>query len=414
MRIVLVSFHTSPLETPGTRDAGGLNVSLLNLALALGRRGHQVTIVTRRTDNALAQTVTISPNVCVEHLSAGPERPESLDETAAWVSEFAEHLRDFLRSIAPVDVVHSHYWLSAVASQIALQVAREGEPVHVMNLHTLGEEKRALTGDDSERMNERVAAEHSLLTNPRITPVTSSHAEAEALRTLYGVEAHRIAVLQPGVDTTLFAPIAGGSVRSDIRLVVVARIQAYKGQDFAVDVFEQLRNLVQSAHPNSPLHGVRCSLRIVGSATTHPADAAFLAALKRRITASGLDHAVQFVSHTSRGEIARELGEATLTLIPSLSETFGLVALESAAAGTPVIVQAVGGLCESVSDGVSGILMHNRDALHWAETIMSLLSDLERYSSLRASARTFALTHTWERMALDAESLYTRLMHAQQ
>ena len=414
---MFVSFHTSPLEAPGTRDAGGMNVSVVATARELGARGHEVTIVTRRSDPASHEVVPLSPGVTVRHVAAGPPHPLTIAESAEYTESFAKRFCDFLEASEPVDVVHSHYWLSGVAAAAGIEQYRKRHatmpwqwPAHALNLHTLGAEKMARGDHVDEGMLERIDAERDLVTDPEIAVCAASDAEASELSALYGIQRGRISILPPGVDAVVFTPIAHEPGEERFVFAVVGRIQPFKGQAFALEVFSRVRKSIRDGALGTQAAHAQIELRFVGTATPKAADNDYLVSIHDRINELGLDGDVTFLGALGRTETARELAEATLTLIPSLSETFGLVALESAACGTPVVTQSVGGLVESVQDGTSGLLLPDRDPEHWAETIVALLKDRARYRSMRTASRAFALDRDWQSSANRIEAFYRRLL----
>lgn len=411
MRVALVTLHTSPFEPAGTADAGGMNVHVLELARALVALGHSVTLITREP---AGRTVHREPGITVITLDAvsgtalPKERlPELLDTCAAELAELFDPTRTAPES--RFDVVHSHYWLSGVAVQQALDLLRTRDaanaalPTHVVSLHTVGAEKLALQTQQnvavSPESNDRITAERELVS--RGTVIAASNGEAQAIRMHYGGTSPRIqpriTVIPPGVDSNLFVPQQKSARR---QLIVVGRIQPFKAQDFALDVFTEVVQLfadTDSAHSPARSAADRPSLLFVGSPT--PGDEDYLATLKATVTARHLDEQVRFAGVLSREKTARALAESSLTIIPSLSETFGMVALESAATGTPVLAQAVGGLVESVADERSGILMSNRNATAWASRIVDLLTDQNRLDRFSMNAREFALEHSWQQTA---------------
>lgn len=414
---MFVSFHTSPLEAPGTRDAGGMNVSVVAMARELGARGHEVIIVTRRSDPASGEFVTLSPGVTVRHVEAGPPHPLTIAESAAHTESFAKHFCEFLESSEPVDVVHSHYWLSGVAAAAGIKQYRKlhstspGQgPAHALSLHTLGAEKLARGEHVDERMLARIDAERDLVNDAEIAVCAASDAEAVELHGLYGVERDRITILPPGVDAAVFTPVAHEEADGRFVFVVVGRIQRFKGQAFALEVFYRVRKKIRDGALGTEAAQAQIELRFVGTATPKAADNDYLASIHNRINELDLHGDVTFLGALGRTETAKELAEATITLIPSLSETFGLVALESAACGTPVVAQSVGGLVESVRDGTTGLLLPDRDPERWAESIVALLEDRPRYRSMRTASRAFALDRDWQSSTNRVEAFYRRLL----
>lgn len=405
MRVALVTLHTSPLDAPGTGDAGGMNVVVLELARTLASLGHFVTLVSAGHPSHLVDS-DMPENISLIELSQPGEsiaRKNDLPEQFAHCAErLAPHLSEF-------DVIHSHYWLSAevVERAIALRGAHGViSPPHLASFHTLGAQKAAIGASTESPL--RVDVERSLATT--VALIAGSNAEAEALKEHYGVDARRISIVSPGVDTDAFSPAAANRARvlsetaahdeAPIRLAVIGRIQEFKGQDFALDVYARVREQL-SAHADHR----EVELVFAGEAT--PGDAAYLKKLHDRASTLGVTQNVRFVGALNREDTAALLARSTFTLIPSRSETFGLVALESAACGTPVIAQRVGGLNESVADGFSGVLMPSRDPDDWARAIVSLADDEAELERLRQGAREFASQRSWLRVGEQHLSVYS-------
>lgn len=390
MRIALVSLHTSPSETPGQGDAGGMNVVVAEAARALSRRGHDVHIITRASTK-------VAPGVRSLNAQDG-EAPVQL--TALEVGERALNKQALtyvldecsreLEALGHFDVYHSHYWLSGVATS---PVARATSVPHVTTLHTVAAQKNAhLSPGDSPEPEVRLVGERALTRDAFI--VAGSHSELDAIVTGYGVPPRGSWVLHPGVDTTLFHP----AERKDdaMKLLVLGRVQPLKGQDLAVDALQHLaatdRNLAS-----------RIELCIAGEPT--PGAESFAERLRDR--AHGVN--VTFLPAQSRFEAAALLRASHVVLIPSHSETFGLLALEAAASGTPVIASHTTGLLESVEGGVSGVHVTTRDPSHWAREISRLLSDSAERDRLARTARAYAEQHTWDHHAEKLEQIYLSL-----
>jgi len=393
MRVALVSLHSSPLELPATQNAGGMNVVVYELAQSLASAGHDVTLVVSRESVARA-VLPVPAGVDVLGVATEARASSGSDQYSVRTSE----LRSILHSH---DVVHAHYWLSGELCAQALRDPVEGEstrPPLVVSLHTLGAEKLAF--GEHYVSGERMRAEKELAQT--VPLIASSHAEAEAIRVHCGAPAAEISVIPPGVNLRTFQP--GAAVRAN-HLLVVGRLQPYKGQDFALDVFARL---LEDSVSSPELHDLELSF--VGTAT--PGAEPFAADLRAGAVQLGLTDRVQFVGALPRAELASALARASVTLIPSRSETFGMVALESAAAGTPVMAQRVGGLPESVADGRSGLLLDSRDGTEWARCLFALLTGSHELAALRQSARQFAEAHSWERAAELHLSAYRRAIEA--
>ena len=386
----MVSMHTSPAQAPGTGDSGGMNVALLATAHELALRGVAVDLVTRAAGPA--SVTEIEPDVTVHELPAGPPGSVPKAELPGLTREFGEQLaRLASRPGRGFDIIHAHYWLSGMAAQA---VASDLGVPFVQSFHTLGAMKnqRLAPGQRAEPAR-RLSGEQFLALRARAV-VTGSSVEATTLIDEMGADAERIWVVPPGVDVAMFRPERADEAEERVRgewgigpgrpiLVVVGRVQPLKGQLLAVRALAELHRL----------RGWAPVLLIAGSAT--PGDDGYLSALRRLASELGVSDSVRFVGALSREQLAEVLAVATITLIPSFSETFGLVALESAASGTPVIGYRDTGLVESIADGRSGKLLDSREPSVWAESIQALLDDRPSLTALSASARLHALGFSW-------------------
>jgi D-inositol-3-phosphate glycosyltransferase len=417
LRIALVSLHTSPGAEPGSGDVGGMNVVVRNQAEALGAAGHQVEILTRRSSPDEPDSVDLAPGVVLRFLTAGPVEavPKGRHE------EFVDEFRDRLAELGPWDVVHSHHWFSGVA---ALPVARERGIPHVQSFHSIAAaDSTPLSHGERAESPGRLAGE-AMLARESDAVVAISHAEAETVTTRLGGDPDRVAVVLPGVDAALFRPLgldlglglglgladaaqearptspttssidgpAGSTARPTV--VVAGRLEPLKGPDLAIEAV--------AAVPAE----LRPELVIAGGASTEFAGyERDLAALAGR---SGLD--VRFLGPQTRTGLAALLREARIVLVPSHSETYGLIALEAAASGVPVVAASSGGLRESVVDGVTGVVLDSRDPAVWGATIARLLGDRELWLRLASASRERALEHPWSLSAAELSDVYCRLV----
>jgi D-inositol-3-phosphate glycosyltransferase len=387
LRIALVSLHTSPGAEPGSGDVGGMNVVVRNQAEALGAAGHRVEILTRRSSPDGPDTVELAPGVTLRVLTAGPTEPVTKGRHEEFVDEFRERLAEQ----GPWDVIHSHHWFSGVA---ALPVARERGVPHVQSFHSIaaGDETPLSDGERAESPG-RLAGE-ALLARESDAVVAISRAEAETVATRLGGDPARLWVVLPGVDADLFRPAAPGEPRSDRPYVVVAgRLEPLKAPDLAVAAV--------AAVPAD----LRPELVIAGGASTEHAGYEH----ELEDLAARLDLDVRFLGPRTRTGLAALLRDSRLVLVPSHSETYGLIALEAAASGVPVVAAASGGLRESVVDGVTGVVLDSRDPARWGETLTRLLGDDATWQRLATAARQRALEQPWSLSAAELADVYCRL-----
>jgi D-inositol-3-phosphate glycosyltransferase len=405
-RVAMVSMHTSPLATAGSGDAGGMNVWLLATATQLAVRGVQVELLTRAS--GAPSVIEVSDGVTVRELQAGPAHPIPKGQLPDVADEFGEAVARLARGAGPhYDLIHAHYWLSGIA---ALPVALElGVPL-VQSFHTLAAMKNATLAPGQSPEPERRLRSEMFLANQASAIVANSAAEVASLIDDSRAPADRIWVIPPGVDVSLFRPDRGLSADARVRLAfgiaadrpivaVVGRIQPLKDQELAIRTLAELH----------ALRGWAPVLVVAGAES--PDESAYSSGLRSLASELGVAADVRFVGALSREETADLLAIASVTLVPSHSETFGLVALESAASGTPAVGYLGTGLAEAVSDGVSGVLVDSRDPREWAAAIAMLQSDSAVLDRLSQSARQHALGYTWAASATALLGVYGSLTH---
>jgi D-inositol-3-phosphate glycosyltransferase len=366
-----------------------MNVYLRGVAAALARLGYEVELLTRAADAADTGRIEHVDGTTVRFLAAGPAAPVAKENLTDVVDEF----RRALASCGPYNIVHSHYWLSGMA---ALPVARAQGAPHVLSLHTVAAVKNArLAPGDRPEPAERLDAERSLIRGSDAV-VASTDAEREAIAAAGEVEASRVVVIPPGVDTTLFHPADADAGPTGPRyLLMVGRIQPLKAQDLAIAA---LALIPAATRP----------LLVFAGDTSGPNDR-YREALDRAVDGAGLGAWVRFAGPLPRDELARTMRGAAALLVPSHSETYGLVTLEAAASGVPVVAARTAGLVDAVIDGRTGILVDSRDPSEWARAITSLLSDPDRIARLSASAAAYGAGMGWDRTAALTATLYDRL-----
>jgi D-inositol-3-phosphate glycosyltransferase len=386
-RIAMVSMHTSPAAQPGAGDAGGMNVVLLETAKALVERGVEVELLTggaERVDRA----VELRPGLTLRSLPAGAGLPKSrLPEAADAFGEAVAELAG--RRGSGYELIHAHYWLSGIAT---LPVALELGLPFVQSFHTLAAMKNRSLDPGAAPEPELRDRSERFLANQANAVVAGSRAEAMAVLDDLGASVDRTWVVPPGVDTAVFRPVEGtsrGEVLTGLGLpterpvlAMAGRIQPLKGHELAIRALALLAGLRR-----------RPVLVIAGQPT--PGDEQHLRDLLRLAAELRIGADVHVVGALPQAQLARLLAAATLTLLPSSSETFGLVALESAACGTPVVATRSTGLLDSVAEGRSGILLDGRDPGRWAQGIAAMLADADLLAGLQASARRHAEQHTW-------------------
>jgi D-inositol-3-phosphate glycosyltransferase len=392
-RVAMLSVHTSPLDPPGGGDAGGLNVYVVETAKRLADAGVQVEIFTRRTASDQAMTVSMHPGVLVRHITAGPyeglaktDLPAQLCAFTAGVMRAEAH-----HDAGWYDVIHSHYWLSGHVGWLAKE--RWGVPL-VHSAHTLAKVKNALlaAGDEPEPAA-RIIGEEQVIGEAESLVANTDH-EADDLIRLYDADPDRVHTIAPGVDLGTFRPGSRATARRAVglrpnapTLLFVGRIQPLKAPDLLLRAAALMRR--------DPAVSDDLNIVVVGAPSgTGMAEPHWLEKLAAEL---GLQACVDFVPPSSRSELADYYRAADLTVVPSYNESFGLVALESQACGTPVVAASVGGLTTSVADGVSGVLVDGHDPAVWARTLADTLAAPRLLRELGAGARRHAESFSWER-----------------
>jgi D-inositol-3-phosphate glycosyltransferase len=393
-RLAAISLHTSPLAQPGTGDAGGMNVYVEASARRLAARGIEVEIFTRATSSADAPVVELVPGVTVRHIVAGPfEGLEKNDLPGQLCSFAAGVLRaEARREPGWYDVIHSHYWLSG---QVGFLARDRWAVPQVHTAHTLARVKNALLaeGDSPEPPGRLIGEDQVVAEADRL--VANTDAERDELVGLYGAEPARVDVVPPGVDTDVFAPGDQRAARvrhgfgADERIVVFAgRIQPLKGPDVLLRAAAVLR----ARYPDERWRIVVVGgLSGVGRVGPH--------GLAGMAGSLGIDDMVTFLPPQPRELLAEIFRAADVVAVPSHNESFGLVALEAQACGTPVVAAAVGGLRVAVQDGVTGVLVDGHDAGDWAAALAGVVLDRGRRDHLAGAARVQAEKFSWDATA---------------
>jgi D-inositol-3-phosphate glycosyltransferase len=391
-RVAVLSVHTSPMDQPGAGDSGGMNVYVRAVAERFASRGVAVDVFTRCRGGADHEVKTLAPGIRVVSVKAGPcarvpkaELPRFLPEFLGGVLRIAhEDGRGY-------DIVHSHYWLSGWVGR-AMKAALSA-PL-VASFHTLGKVKNySLARGEEPEPDLRLAAEQAVIDDAdRILAPTPT--EAAQLVGLYGADPSCVRLVPPGVDHQLFVPGDRSAARerlhlSGLRLALyVGRLQPHKGPDVAV------RTLAEAV-AREPAVAEHLVLAIVGGPSGHEKGAE-VARLLELASALGVSDRVMLFPPQPQPNLVDFYSAADVVLVPSRSESFGLVALEAQACGTPVVAADVGGLPYVVRDGLSGFLVDDHDPADHAERVLEILRDPGLQASFAAEAVRHALRFTWD------------------
>ncbi len=390
-KVVFLSMHTSPLDRPGVGDAGGMNVYVDELAASLARRGIEVTVFTRRTDPSRERVMDTPAGYEVIHVEAGPMAPLPIPQLGEWVGEFARQVTEAVLATGNgglrTDIVHSHYWLSGWTGLLVKQVT--GLPL-ANSFHTLGRVKDATRrpGQPSEPLH-RIAAEREVIARSDCVIASTEH-EALELIERYGADPSRVCVNPPGIDLALFRPGDRREARRRLGLddaptvLFVGRIQALKGLDVAVAAFGMVQDHLPDARmllvggPSGP-SGIEEELEI------------------RQLAARlGLDGKLIWCGVQPHHRLATYYQAADVLIVPSRSESFGLVAAEAQGVGLPVVAADVGGLRYVVEDGVSGLLVAGWDPPDYAKALLRVLDGSAYRDELIRGAVAAGRRFGWE------------------
>lgn len=392
MRVAFVSEHASPLATIGGADAGGQNIHVAALAGAMSRAGAEVRVYTRRDDASLPESVPFADGVLVEHVDAGAPEFIEKDRLAPLMPAFGEELQRRWSDWMP-QVVHAHFWMSGLA---ALQAGRRHRVPVVQTFHALGAEKRRHQGDKDTSPEHRIADEKHLA---RSVDHIVATATAEAFQLVrMGARRSRISVIPCGVDLAHFVPRGNAEARDlrRFRLVCIGRLVERKG------VGDVIRAL--AAVPNA-------ELVVAGGPDVAELDRDPEALRLRALAESaGVAARVVFRGRIPHREVPALLRSADAAICYPWYEPFGIVPLEAMACGVPVVAASVGGLVDSVLDGVTGMLVPPRAPEKLGEMLQRLLLDGARLRALGvAGVRHVRARYGWRRIAADTLDVYTRL-----
>jgi len=397
-RVAYLSIHTSPLARPGSGDAGGMNVYMHELAQTMAGRGVAVDVYTRRPGPEAPDEVEVAPGYRVFNIDAGPTGPMPTTDPGEVVGEFAEGvLSRALRNRVRYDVLHSHYWLSGWAGLLLHEVL--GVPLAI-SFHTLGRVKDAnRRADEAPAGLFRIAAETDLISRAGCV-IASTPAEAGELIEHYRADPGRLCVSPPGIDHGVFHPGSREEARAWLDLgdgplvLFVGRIQPHKGADLAVAAFAGVAADLPDAR-----------LLVIGG-PSGPDGEAEVELLRKAAADLGMTGRMEIRDPLSHDRMADVYRAADVLVVPSRSESFGLVAVEAQACGVPVVAARVGGLAYAVTDGESGFLVEEWDPGAYADAIRAILTDPGLRARLAAGAVDNAGGFSWAATADRLLELY--------
>jgi D-inositol-3-phosphate glycosyltransferase len=392
-RIAMLSAHTSPLEQPGDGDAGGMNVYVLELSRQLAARGIEVEIFTRATSRHQPTVVDAEPGIRVHHVAAGPFEGLQKNDLPSQLCSF---VRDVLRAEVErepghFDLVHSHYWLSGQVGTVARE--RWNVPL-VHTMHTMAKVKNAMLadGDAAEPIGRIYGEEEIVRLADRL--IANTLEERRELVELYDADPERVAVVHPGVDTDVFRPGRLAEARERLGIDPDAAVLLFAGRIQPLKAPDVVLRAAAVMLERDPSIRERLVVAVVGGASGSGLDQP--TALSDLSVELGIDDVVRFVPTVAQRELADWYAAASVVCVPSHNESFGLVAIEAQACGTPVVAARVGGLTTAVSDGVTGVLVDGHDPADYAAAIHPLLTDAEAREAMSQKAVRHAEGFGWD------------------
>lgn len=405
-RIATLMVHTSPLDQPGIGDAGGMNIYVVESAERMAAMGVQVDIFTRRTNSDVADIVEISPGVRVRQLNVGPLTGVTKEELPKLIPDLAKEFVKLITAETKYDVIHSHYWISG---KVAMLASKEFKIPFVHTMHTMARVKNLnlAEGEIPEPMI-RVQGETQVV-EAASALIANTDAEAASLVSLYGACPDNVKVVSPGVDLYKFTPADGkraarerlGVANTANVITFVGRIQPHKGPELLIRATSEML-----LHSPSLRGGLR--VNIVGGSSG--ANTSEVERLKELVGWLVIADVVKFAQPVSRNDLPDWYRSADLVCVPSYSESFGLVALEAQACGTPVVATAVGGLRTAVADGISGVLVDGHDPRAWSSVLARLMHEPQRRILLSMGAVEHASHFGWDATARGTLDIYDNVL----
>jgi len=403
-KIATLMVHSSPLDQAGIGDAGGMNVYVVESAKKMAQAGVNVDIFTRANHPNLPETVEIADGVNVKHLVAGPFEGLSKEELPSQLGALTSSFMNYQKQL-PNDyysLLHSHYWISG---QLGWMVSeRTGIPL-IHTMHTTAKVKNLNLADSEKPEPQTRAIGEEQVVKASTGLIANTDAEAASLVSLYEACPDNVFVVAPGVDLQTFSPGSGKSAArvklniapDAIMLTFVGRIQPHKGPDV-------LLRAVSEMVTHSPYLKAKLAVVIMGGASGSGVNE--LESLKVLAKFLKIEDVTHFIEPVKRDELANWYRASDLVCVPSYSESFGLVALEAQACGTPVVATAIGGLRTAVSDGISGSLVDGHDPKAWSAVISRLIAEPQRRLLLSMGAVVHASHFGWENTAHKTLEVY--------
>jgi len=394
-RVAVLSVHTSPLEQPGTGDAGGMNVYIAHTAVEMARRGISVEVFTRATSSDQPPIAELAPGVVVRHIPAGPFEPLGRDELPAQLCAFTSGVlrAEAFHEPGYYDVIHSHYWLSGQVGWLARD--RWGVPL-VHTAHTLAKVKNAALaeGDKPEPRSRVIGEEQVVAEADRL--VANTEVEAGQLIGLYDAAPGAVHTVAPGVDLERFTPGSRSAARRRLGLRRDAVVLAFAGRIQPLKAPDVLLHAAARLLERRPELRAKLVVLVVGGPSGTGLEQG-PGMLRELAVSLGIEEQTRFLPPQPGEVLAEVFRAADVVAVPSYNESFGLVALEAQACGTPVVAAEVGGLPVAVAHDVSGVLVPSHSAEDWATALAAVALRPARRAELAANAVRHARQFSWSR-----------------
>ncbi len=403
MRIAMLSYHTSPLAPLGGKHSGGMNVYVRSLSAELARLGHPVDVFTRAGQFAV-QPMTAGARLV--SLPAGPAGELPLNMLPSYIPEFAKAAINFAsQETIHYDLTHAHYWMSGL---VGMRLKQAWSVPMVLMFHTLGLVKNRITALGALESDARIRAERQTMAAADQV-VAATPAERYDLQWLYELHSDCVAVIPPGVDLDLFHPMPKAQARAALGLPINEHLLLYVGR---IEALKGIDTLIRAAALSRQNGVADFRVLIVGgdveeSLESMGGEMARLRALVRQL---GLDDMIRFMGSRPQQELPTYYGAADVLVMPSYSESFGMVALEAMACGRPVVASRVGGLTYLVQDGQTGYHVQEGNAEQMAARLAELLGNAKRLEVMGQAARRVAEKYSWQKTAKEILEVYERVL----
>jgi D-inositol-3-phosphate glycosyltransferase len=404
VRIAMLSYHTSPLAPLGGKHSGGMNVYVRSLSAELARLGHQVDVFTRAGEFAVER---MAAGARLISLPAGPARELPIGELSRYIPEFADQAIKFAsQESINYDLIHAHYWMSGLAG---MHLKQAWSVPMVLMFHTLGLVKNRIAALGALESDARIRGERQAMAAADQV-VAATPAERYDLQWLYELRSERVSVIPPGVDLQLFHPMPKAEARAALGLPIDEHLLLYVGRIEALKGIDTLIHAVARLKKENPVSDFKAL--IIGGDVEESLEGAGgeMARLRVLVGQLGLNDAISFLGSRRQQQLPIYYGAADVLVMPSYSESFGMVALEAMACGRPVVASHVGGLAYLVQDGQTGFHVQEGNAQQMAARLAELLSDAKRLEAMGQAARREAEKYSWEKTAKEIVGVYEKLL----